>query len=106
MCVPDSCCKTSTSGCGRGAMTDSTKIYTTGCFTGFQVYIADNAGATARVVVGVIALLFWGICIACCVGRGLAKESHYYNENIDSVASQVHTSEKTNKQNKLEPFLL
>ena len=75
--VPDSCCKTATDGCGKGAMTDSTKIYTTGCFTGFEEYIADNAGAAAGVGVGVIVLLFLGICVSCCVGKGLAKERQY-----------------------------
>ena len=58
-------------------MTDSTKIYTNGCFTGFEEYIADNAGAAAGVGVGVIVLLFLGICVSCCVGKGLAKERQY-----------------------------
>jgi CD63 antigen len=75
--VPDTCCKTNTPGCGKGAMNDSTKIYTTGCFTGFEEYIADNAGAAAGVGVGVIVLLFLGICVSCCVGKGLAKERQY-----------------------------
>ena len=65
--VPDSCCKTNTPGCGKGAMTDSTKIYTVGCFSGFEMYIADNAGAAAGVGVGVIALLFLGICGICVI---------------------------------------
>ena len=77
--VPDSCCKqeTATDGCGKGAMGDSTKIYTNGCFTQFEEYIAKNAGAAAGVGVGVIVLLFLGICVACCVGKGLAKERQY-----------------------------
>jgi CD63 antigen len=75
--VPDSCCKTATDGCGKGAMTDSTKIYTTGCFSGFETYIAKNAGAAAGVGIGVIVLLFLGICVSCCVGRGLAKDRQY-----------------------------
>ena len=44
----------------EGLMTDSTKIYTTGCFSGFKMYIADNAGVAVGVVVGVIVLLILG----------------------------------------------
>ena len=58
-------------------MSNPTKIYTKGCFTGFEEYVADNAGAAAGVGVGIIVLLFLGICVACCVGKGLAKERQY-----------------------------
>ena len=58
-------------------MTDATKIYTVGCFSGFEMYIANNAGAAAGVGIGVIVLLFLGICVSCCVGRGLAKDRQY-----------------------------
>jgi len=75
--VPDSCCITSTDGCGKGAMGDASKIHTTGCFIEFETFVINNAGGAAGVGVGVIVLLFLGICVSCCIGRNLAKENSY-----------------------------
>lgn len=75
--VPDSCCKVATEGCGKGASASPNKIHTTGCFVMFEDYIVDNAGAAAGVGVGIIVLLFMGVCVSCCVARGLASKNSY-----------------------------
>jgi len=75
--VPDTCCKVPTNGCGKGAAESLDKIYTTGCFVMFENYIVDNAAAAAGVGVGVIVLLFMGVCVSCCVARGLASKNSY-----------------------------
>jgi len=75
--VPDTCCKTVTTDCGKGASASLDKIYQTGCFVKFENYIAGNAGAAAGVGVGVIVLLFMGVCVSCCVARGLASKNSY-----------------------------
>jgi len=73
--VPDTCCKVFTEGCGKGAATGTDKIYKTGCFVKFEQFVVDNAATAAGVGVGVIVLLFLGICVSCCVARGLASKN-------------------------------
>jgi len=75
--VPDTCCKEKTPSCGKGASESTDKIYTTGCFVKFENYVTDNAAAAAGVGVGVIVLLFMGVCVSCCVARGLASKNSY-----------------------------
>jgi len=75
--VPDTCCKEFTEGCGKGAGQSTDEIYTTGCFVLFENFILSNAAAAAGVGVGVIVLLFLGVCVSCCVARGLASKNSY-----------------------------
>jgi len=75
--VPDTCCKVFTEGCGKGGATGTDKIHTTGCFVKFEQFIVGNAATAAGVGVGVIVLLFLGICVSCCVARGLASKNSY-----------------------------
>jgi len=71
--VPDSCCKAFGDGCGKGA--GSEKIWKQGCFDKFEGFIVDNAYAAGGVGIGVIVILFLGICVSCCVARGLASKN-------------------------------
>ena len=75
--VPDSCCKADQfiEGCGKGASPD--KIYVTGCLTSFETFITSNAVASIGVGVGVIVLLFLGVCVSCCVAKGMAEKHSY-----------------------------
>jgi CD63 antigen len=74
--VPDSCCKNITLGCGKGA-SDTEKIYNTGCFVKFEGFIVDNVATVGGVGIGVVILLFLGICVSCYIARGLnSKRSH------------------------------
>lgn len=73
--VPDSCCKDFLDGCGKGASTD--KIYTIGCLSAFEGFITGNAAASIGVGVGVIVLLFLGVCVSCCVAKGMAERHSY-----------------------------
>jgi len=74
--VPDFCCKTIKLHCGKGA-SDTDKIYKTGCFVKFESFVVDNVATVGGVGVGVIILLFLGICVSCHVARRLAsKRSH------------------------------
>jgi len=75
--VPDTCCKVFKDGCGKGKATSKEDINLTGCFVKFEDFISSNATTSIGVGVGVIVLLFMGICVSCCVARGLAsKNSH------------------------------
>jgi len=73
--VPDSCCKEIVDGCGKGASPD--KIYVTGCLASFENFITGNAAASIGVGVGVIVLLFLGVCVSCCVAKGMAEKHHF-----------------------------
>jgi len=75
--VPDTCCIEFTENCGKGAATSTDKIHTTGCFVTFEEFILSNSAAAAGVGVGVVVLLFMGICVSCCVARGLASKNSY-----------------------------
>jgi len=74
--VPDFCCKKITLDCGKGA-SDTNKIYKTGCFVKFEGFIVDNVAIVGGVGIGVIILLFLGICVSYYVAKGMAsKRSH------------------------------
>jgi len=73
--VPDTCCKEFIDGCGKGASKGT--IYETGCLTAFEQFITGNAAASIGVGVGVIVLLFLGVCVSCCVAKGMAEKHQY-----------------------------
>jgi len=73
--VPDTCCKVNSNGCGKGASKD--KIYEIGCLSAFEKFITGNAAASIGVGVGVIVLLFLGVCVSCCVAKGMAERHQY-----------------------------
>jgi CD63 antigen len=76
--VPDTCCKVFKDGCGKGKATSKEDINSTGCFVKFENFISSNATTAIGVGVGVIVLLFLGICVSCCVARGLASKNSSY----------------------------
>jgi len=65
-----------TLGCGKGA-SDTNKIYKTGYFVKFEDFVVDNVATVGGVGIGVIILLFMGICVSCYVARGLASKRYH-----------------------------
>jgi len=89
--VPDTCCKVFKDGCGKGKATSKEDINSTGCFVKFEDFISSNATTAIGVGVGVIILLFLGICVSCCVARGLASKNSHERLNSHSSDSQIRT---------------
>ena len=66
--TPDSCCKTESKDCGKGALTDPAKINTAGCFTTMEEFIIAKAKLLKLGMVSLgflqIAFLVMGCCLA------------------------------------------
>ncbi|XP_031597784.1 CD63 antigen [Oreochromis aureus] len=69
--VPDSCCKNVTKGCGKGAMTDTSKVYQQGCSASLESVLKNNIlwVIVAAIVIAILQLL--GIVFACCLMKGI-----------------------------------
>ncbi|XP_036387274.1 CD63 antigen-like [Megalops cyprinoides] len=71
MSVPDSCCKTVTTGCGKAAMHNPSKMYQTGCLHAVEDLLKKNVQV---VIVGALVIAFLqitGIVFACLLMRGI-----------------------------------
>jgi len=70
--TPDSCCKEGeVENCG----TDPTKQkYEEGCFDLFETQFVDNIGTVGGVALGVAALEFFVVLIACCLGKRMGVD--------------------------------
>ncbi|CAI5648363.1 CD63 antigen [Oreochromis niloticus] len=69
--VPDSCCKNVTKGCGKGTMTDTSKVYQEGCSAALETVLKNNIlwVIVAAIVIAILQLL--GIVFACCLMKGI-----------------------------------
>lgn len=69
--VPDSCCITESPGCGRGTMSDATKVFQTGCQKALETLLKDNIQwvIVAALVIAVLQIL--GVVFACLLMRGI-----------------------------------
>lgn len=76
--LPDSCCITSTDGCGKGKGNNpDDKIFIQGCFSLVEEVFVDNAAVTGGIGVGVVLILILGVIATCCVGKKLSDRSNY-----------------------------
>jgi CD63 antigen len=72
--VPDSCCMTPSTDCGKGALTDPSQIYQDGCANTLINWAEKNI-----IIIGVVALVLAfiqivGIIIACCLAAAIRKD--------------------------------
>ncbi|KAJ8412230.1 hypothetical protein AAFF_G00144970 [Aldrovandia affinis] len=69
--VPDSCCKTDTTGCGNNNMHDSDKVYQTGCLPAVEDLLKKNMLLVIVAAVVIAVLQVTGILFACLLMRGI-----------------------------------
>lgn len=69
--VPDSCCITSTSGCGQGAMSDASKVFQTGCQEAVETLLQENIQWIVVAALVIAALQVLGVVFACLLMRGI-----------------------------------
>ncbi|CAL1606459.1 unnamed protein product [Knipowitschia caucasica] len=71
--VPDSCCITETEGCGRGTLSDSSKVYQTGCHEKVEDLLKANIQwiIVAALIIALLQIL--GVVFACLLMRGIRR---------------------------------
>ncbi|KAG7477427.1 hypothetical protein MATL_G00069590 [Megalops atlanticus] len=69
--VPDSCCKTVTTGCGKAAMHDPSKVYQTGCLHAVEDLLKKNVQLVIVAALVIAFLQITGIVFACLLMRGI-----------------------------------
>lgn len=71
--VPDSCCKEQTTDCGKGAMTDASRVYQMGCHDVLAEGLRKNFlwVIVAALVIALLQVI--GIVFACLLMRGIRK---------------------------------
>lgn len=69
--VPDSCCLNVTQNCGKGSMTDPSKVYQKGCHDVLVTFLKDNIQwvIVAAIVIALLQIL--GIVFSCLLMRGI-----------------------------------
>lgn len=69
--VPDSCCLNVTKNCGKGSMTDASKVYQKGCHDVLVTFLKDNIQwvIVAAIVIALLQIL--GIVFSCLLMRGI-----------------------------------
>jgi len=81
--VPDSCCVSEISGCGKGAANatldsgDDERIHTTGCLVKVKDFLAENLAIVAGVAAGVVVLQLLGIVVVCCLANRMREQKQY-----------------------------
>ncbi|XP_013871689.1 CD63 antigen [Austrofundulus limnaeus] len=72
--VPDSCCLNVTKNCGKGTMTDASKVYQKGCHDVLETFIRNNIQwvIIAAVVIAVLQVL--GVVFACLLVKSIRSE--------------------------------
>ncbi|KAM9751339.1 CD63 antigen [Menidia menidia] len=69
--VPDSCCLNVTTNCGKGAMTDGSKVYQKGCHDAMVAYLKENIQWVIVAALVIAFLQIMGIVFACLLMRGI-----------------------------------
>ncbi|AWP10206.1 putative CD63 antigen isoform 5 [Scophthalmus maximus] len=69
--VPDSCCKTKTTDCGVGAMTDANKVNEKGCQGALVEFLKNNSMWVIVSVLVIAMLQVMGLVFACLLMRGI-----------------------------------
>jgi len=75
--VPDSCCVSQSTGCGRGQATLPTNIFTTGCVDKALEKLQSDKIVYAGVILAGVELI--GIIFACCLGARFRNKSYRNN---------------------------
>lgn len=77
--VPDSCCKTFSTGCGKGIFgTGNTNgINTKGCVTELEEVITDNVAAVAGIGVGIAVFQVLAVIVTCFLGAHMRRKMNY-----------------------------
>lgn len=69
--VPDSCCLNVTANCGKGTMTDASKVHTEGCRNAVEAILQKNILWVIVAALVIAFLQIMGIVFACCLMRGI-----------------------------------
>lgn len=69
--VPDSCCIAETIGCGKGTMTDASKVYQQGCQQAVENLLKDNIHYIIAAALVIAVLQALGLVFACLLMRGI-----------------------------------
>ncbi|XP_016428885.1 CD63 antigen-like, partial [Sinocyclocheilus rhinocerous] len=69
--VPDSCCKNVTENCGKGAIRDTSKIYTNGCLPILDKFLKRNILWIAVAALVIAFVQITGIVLSCILMRGI-----------------------------------
>ncbi|XP_068996984.1 CD63 antigen [Embiotoca jacksoni] len=69
--VPDSCCLNVSTNCGKGAMTDPTKIHREGCRNALETLLKNNILWVIVAALVIASLQVMGIVFACGLMRGI-----------------------------------
>ncbi|XP_008291891.1 CD63 antigen [Stegastes partitus] len=69
--VPDSCCVNVTANCGKGTMTDASKVHTEGCRSAVEALLQKNILWVIVAALVIAFLQIMGIVFACCLMRGI-----------------------------------
>lgn len=74
--VPDSCCKTVVTGCGRREHASNIYKVEGGCITKLETFIQEHLRVIGAVGIGIACVQVFGMIFTCCLYRSLKLE-HY-----------------------------
>ena len=76
--VPDSCCATPATGCGKGKVDKPyTDIHSKGCLKEFEDFIKSNVFLAGGVGLAIIAIQLTAVITGCCLAKKMGKDGVY-----------------------------